>query len=1162
MDTASYGETRASWWKRNAWTIILVTFFVLLSGAFRVAFNYDAANNDGQYRYAGNDDYYHLWIVESVQTTGNQVVLDPMLNYPVPARNPRPPLYDWHVAIGGQILGFFSGEGGPGQPALTAGKYALEWGSALWGALTVIPIWLIGRATFGNKVGLWAAFLIAASPAHIQRSGYGLGDHDAFIVFFLCLGAYFLVRALQLTRDDVRVDRWTRVDGIARGFGEYFFAHAEGLAYGFLAAICWAAIGLAWEGYTYVLAIYAVYYALQLISNQIRRRDSTGDFLVFVIVAGTSLLLTLPYYWITGNIGSTLNSAVYLFIILGVLSLALIPTRDLPAILVIPSLAGIGLIGLLILLFVFPDVGDQLFSANGYFSRSKLYSTIAEAQRTELGVFVFSVGFMTFFFALIGFVMGVIRYLRGTDRALLFLVGWGLLSIYMGFAATRFIFNAAPIFAVFGGWVAAQMVAWMRFRERFRSFASLRQDSLFKATRSVLGARQVAGSLFLFLFLIVPNTWFSVDAGISSEFRANYRQNHPGAREFIDNQTGAFGQGFLDPSWLIVYGWLDEQDTDLPLAQRPAHIAWWDYGFWEIALAHHPTVADNFQNGFQLAGRFLAAQTEKEAIDWLSIRIVEGDWGRNARQITPPVSAYLAGVNASWPEALNRLANRDHYDEAYRLLQSDLVTLQDSVDFYEGLMEATKSAQYPQGTRIEYFLVDNRMLPFDDPSTSFIESGSILYAPIFLANKNPDDFVQTVYVDQRNNEYAVKAYRTDENGNSIQESPVLIVDETDRCYFVSGGLLFRGTEDCKRIDYSFNAGEGLPLAGTRLKFQDAYYQTMFYRGFVGGEKPLFGDYPPEAFQGNGTAGQGLRHFRLVNMTPSIRLLQYYPGAVVTGSVRTSDGSAMTGYTIVAQDPFGIGHDETTIDANGTYRLLAPFSLPGEPGIRLVVRQGGTDIFTQTLQVTRDQAQRRTDYNLSVNISVEPGSLSGFVFFDRDRSGSFNASIDVPLSEASVQVDRRNATTGPDGRFSFPQILPGSKTVTATRSGYSSGSASATLPPGGSANVSIAVSAAAVPVNGTLRGADGVGLPSFAVQFQAEDPAKDFTADTTAFTDGGGLFQTSVTPGGRYSVIVNGTTVEDNRTVRYHGQTTIDVPVGSAPIAIREDQLVLTRTEEP
>ena len=38
-----------------------------------------------------------------------------------------------------------------------------------------------------------------------------------------------------------------------------------------------------------------------------------------------------------------------------------------------------------------------------------------------------------------------------------------------------------------------------------------------------------------------------------------------------------------------------------------------------------------------------------------------------------------------------------------------------------------------------------RKLPYDNPQTQGIEAGSILYAPIFLANKNPDDFVQTTY---------------------------------------------------------------------------------------------------------------------------------------------------------------------------------------------------------------------------------------------------------------------------------------------------------------------------------------------------------------------------------------------------------------------------------
>jgi dolichyl-phosphooligosaccharide-protein glycotransferase len=1157
MDGSNYGDrARQTWWQRNGRTAIILTLLVLLSGGLRVAFNYEPATSESAYRYAGNDDYYHLRVVEKVQETGEHVVYDDLLNYPVPARNPRPPVYDWHIAILGQVIGFFSGEASPGQAAPIAGQYALEWGSALWGALSVIPIWLIGRTVFNNRVGLWAGFLIAASPAHIQRSGFGLGDHDAFIVFFLLLGAYFLVRALQLTRDDVRVGKWSSLDSVATGFGQYVSAHGEGLAYAFLAGVCWAAIGLSWEGYPYVLAVYAVYYVIQLVSNQMRRKDSTGDFLIFAIIASTNIAMTLPNYWITGNIGSTLNSYVYVVAILSILSLALVTTRDLPWLLVLPTLVGIGLIGYILLIFVFPDIGALLLSANGYFNQSKLYSTIAEAQRTDLGVFVFSIGFMTFFFALIGFVMAISRYFKFHERALLFLVGWAALSIYMGFAATRFVFNAAPVFAVLAGWVTVRIVDWMNFKERMRNFQSLRQDSFFKATRSTMGAKQIAGSLFLLLFLIVPNLWFSVDAGIPSEFRDNYRKNHPNSAEFLNNRTGAFGQGFLDPNWLVVYGYLNQQDVDLEEAKRPGHIAWWDYGFWEVAIAHHPTVADNFQNGHELAGRFLAAQSEKEAIDLLTVRVIEGVWGHNARSLTQPVKDLLARHNISASDLEARLDDTGsvrRYDDSLAIIGGATATLDASVDLYDEARAVT-------GYSIEYFVVDNRMLPFDDPNTPYIDSGSILYAPIFLANQNPDEFVQTAYTDTQGGEYTVVAYERGLDNITRQASPVRTVDASGQCFLVSGGMIFRANKDCSRIDYGVNNGQGIQLQSTSLKFKDSYYNTMFYKGFVGGGKPAFGDYPQEAFVGNGTAGAGLQHFRFVNGTNSVKLLQYFGnGATVTGTIKLASGAPLAGYTVVAQDGRGIDHAQALVGADGGFRLNVPFSLPDESGIRIAVKQSGSVLVGETIKVTREDLAARRTFN--VNLTIEPASLTGLVYFDKDRNQQYNASVDQTLEGAYVVVDNKNITTGPDGRFSITEVLPGEKNVAATKTGYNQGSGSVTLTAGGNGTVQVGLTAASVIVNGTLKGQDGQGLGSFNVEFTANDPAGQYTQNTTALTDGGGVFQTGVVPGGSYTVRVNDTTVENNKTVRYAGSMQLDVPFGSGPITIDSSKLALTRTEE-
>lgn len=596
----------------------------------------------------------------------------------------------------------------------------------------------------------------------------------------------------------------------------------------------------------------------------------------------------------------------------------------------------------------------------------------------------------------------------------------------------------------------------------------------------------------------------------------------------------------------------------MPDAKKPAHIAWWDYGFWEVAIAHHPTVADNFQNGFGLAGRFLAAQSEKEGILWLSVRLIEGDWARHGRDFSPPLASYLSSENATLPAALASKEFQFPMDSAYVTLNASIPTLEDAVAFYEGLQAAT-------GFSIQYFLVDDRMLPIDNPGTAYIDSGSILYAPLYLANKNPDDFVQTVYSDTAGAQYEVKAYYRDENNNSRQNSPARIEDSQGNCYFVSGGEIFRGSQDCKRIDFNFNGGRGTQLAGTKLVFKDAFYSTMFYKGFIGGDKPEFAAtyaYPNEAFTGNGTAGLGLKHWRLVFTDDSLRvkLLQYYPGAVVSGRATLAGGQPLNGMRAVALDPFGIEHDSVAVGADGRYRLLAPFALPGEGPVRIAIKSGDDVVTSVAVNISKAQAFRRGDYNLTQDIQVRPGVLAGNVYFDRDADGSYNASVDQPLAGATVTVDGRNTTTGADGSYNFANALPGAKTVTASKAGYAASSASGQLAEGGSTTVDVLLTAASVTVAGTLHDGTGGGLQGAPLNFTAQAPAADFTEDATATTDAAGNFTASLKPGGKYTVTLDHRTTENNKSVRYQGSATIDVPVGSGRITLTESQMAVTRTE--
>lgn len=1135
-------------------TVLVLILLLTLAAFFRVAFNYEPAVNDGEYRFAGNDDYYHLRVVRHVQAEGEHLFDDPLLNYPNPGRNPRPPVYDWSVAMAGRAGELTTGAEGPEAAAV-----ALEWGSAFWGILTVIPIYMLGRTLYSNRAGLWAGFLIAASPAHIQRSGFGLGDHDAYILFFLSLGFYFLVRALQTAKGDERVERWTSIPSIAEGFGLWIDRHRLSIAYAVLAGLSWATIALAWKGFPYVTAIFALYYGFQLLTNQMRRIDSTGDVLIMLTTMGTLTLAMLPYYWLTGIISSTLTTNAYIFGGLVLATLALVPTRDLPSILVLPTLAGIGLVAWLAVMVLFPDIGQTFLSANGYFTQSKLYSTIAEAQRTELGVFVFSIGFMTFFLALVGFGWAVVHFFKHKRRDQLFVVAWGLVSIYMAFAAARFVFNAAPAFAILGGWITAKIVDWMNVRERIRNFRSLRQDSLAKAVRGVMGGKQIAGALFLGLTLIVPNLWFSLDAGLPSEVRQNVRDNHPSI-DFINNQTGAFGQGFLSDDWIETYGWLNEQDTVdydgnfVECEDRPAHMAWWDYGFWEVALACHPTVADNFQNGFEISGRFIAAQGEQEAMEWNTLRLIEGHMLRNGRQMSTDVHEALERASPGLRDALPATISRATYNEAQLVLRNHTPTLDDAVELYRSISEAT-------GFHIGYFLVDQRMFPFDRPDTFDIDSGSIFYAPVYLADKNPDDFVQTVYVGADNQEYRVEGYLTTENGEVVQITPPDIIGPDGREYLAGARSLVRSING-ERIDYTDAGGQGRAVQQVKLDLKAPFYQTMFYRAYVGGD----GNVPPggQSYHEFSPAN-GLEHWRLVHNTPSVRLLKFYYGAILEGTVQLDDGTPVAGARVQAFDDLGTAHHAATTDDNGTYRLKLPFSGANETTeqldpIRVTVTRSNSEIASREFVVTEAQAMRVDAFDGDGDFSVQRGNLDVFAFLDRDRDGAYNASLDEPAVGANLTFGGQTIKADAGGEATFTGVVPGRSTMVGDYAGYTMQTASFEVKPGETATGNVSFRAATIAVQGQVTLDNGTGVANVPVNVTAQSPESEYTEDPAqpGATTIDGNFTATVVSGGSYVVTVNHTRFEGEANVTYRGEAVVSVPIGAEdPVLV---QLVATRAE--
>jgi asparagine N-glycosylation enzyme membrane subunit Stt3 len=1118
------------------WLAIFVLAGIALRSVFSVGVGFDGAADRNMF--TGNDPYYDWRIVTHITTTGQHLTFDPAINYPVGSANPNPPLWDW---ISAGLASGLSHTGFPDPVGL-----ALNILVAVAGGLAAIPVFMIASDLWGRKAGLWSAFFMAFSAPAISRTVWGYPRHEAIALFFILLAFAFVVKGLKRVDSSRHVGDWRNGASVAAGLKQAVLRNWDALVYGTLAGLAITATAVAWKGYPYALAILSIALVVQLVSDQLRRRDPLGHYLVYLVAVLVSAILPYILYYHTEAYFTQAYVVPTWYVLAGTIAvgLLLVPTRDLPPVLVLPLLVIGAVGGYVILLLWFPEAYGRIFSGLGYFNQSKLYSTIAEAQRPQIGEVVAQLGFFAFLVGLWGYGR-VLRMTWKGDAVGILLAAWGTIAIYMAFAASRFIVNAAPIFAIFLGYVMVRLAARMgtdEVRKRFR--ATHGQNIATRSLRS-LGWKPVAVGLLIAILLVIPSAWTGVDAGIPQEFESKYHlADYSQANQINQPQVGfagynnvprfgAFGINFDVQSehWNDAMGYLSTLDTNRSLEQRPAFIGWWDYGHWATAIGLHPTVADPFQSHYDISGMFLASDSEEEGVSWLSLLLLEGDWSHHNGQFSPEVHDFLQSTNP----ALLSLDMSKPWANRYAIFHAN-VTGDAVYAFYDRLSDITH-------TSIEYFGVNSRMYP--DP-----QHGGIFYAPVFLANKNPDSYVQLVY--HGSPTLNVLQYGVDANGNSyrlpqeryIQSTPGQAGDKQEWVLF-EGRLFIKGHTPVQGADPSKD-GQAYSSQNLQQTLTANYTRTMFAKAFGG----------PTLEQG---AGDGLTHWRYINQTSfaanlqngqptrgrEVALLEYYRGVTVTGRLVDSAGQALSGYTVTFRDGNGATHSRATTAANGTFRVLAPFSLdPANHELALeALASDGTAVWNTTaIQPTREEA-RRGGVRDAGTLVVDTAGVSGRVFLDGNGNGHFESANDTALQGATVHVAGHTVTTNSTGNFAIAGLQPGPVDINAGLAGYANATKSVTLKAGQAENAELILAVSPVMTTVTFHDFNGTGIQS--VPIRDQPPAGNATTITTNAT---GVASASLVPiGGQPSTYVfsvdYNVTAADGTHVRYLGDGSITVTLG-------------------
>lgn len=1014
-------------WVACAFLLVLFlnAYFNLTSG---VALNEDGTTVEEKFYLAGPDPYYNMRLVVKTMENGTYPFiggahggLDPLLNYPLGGTGGRPPLFNMLTIGVGKFLTLFMDE-------TDAIGYAMQFLPALYGALLVIPVYFIGKLIFNRKVGIISALFIALIPIHLSSghgSAYSLYDHDSFILLLSTTSLMFLIMSLK--------EKNVRKSVILATFSGVFVA----------------AVTMTWVSSQYIYAVIAVYGIVQMIMDIFTKRISVHVVRSILIPLFTGYILSFPILWVKYG----LSLSVHFFIPVAVAIFSIIylwiGKKNIPWIISIPSIAGIGAIGLGFLYlirnttnpFLMPltRISDVVFGRGIYGSKVSL--TIAEAVPFDLSRTAMSFGPAFYLLGWAGFLYLIyLYYKKKWPREYMMMITWFAIEIWLVSIAGRFLNDLVPLMAILGSSILWITLVKIDFSSMIKTIKGL--GSGWYGIKKGIKIRHIVGVFFIVLFVMFPNSWLAFDASLPSTMKQEFQTP--------TQKLGAFGLGlYTEKYWTEAFTWLKNQNKGINETEKPAFVSWWDYGFYCVAIGKNPTVADNFQEGIPAAANLHTSENERQATAVLIVRIAQGGMNDNGGKVSDEMKQvfekYLGNKSNDLIQILEdpagyenssvgKIVGEKYGGERFKVREENAV-YHDSVKILTELDDENLTMLYRElknvtGYDIRYYGVEGYDI-------------NIFNVFTFLADKGVYGYETT------EDRYYKLWYVAENTGQRLSPDEVRNITRT------------MSQKDIREIYGRFNP---------YVERKGAFFDSMVYRIYVGNvskddfewgiDRYRYNPYLPQLI----SPTANLKHFVvefisnkyvyyprpgwLCTGCPAVVIAKYYEGARINGRLE-SEGMPLEGIkAVIEQDVtiFNVSktipHDSTLTDENGEFSLIAPagnISLSFYSGDVLIKKitfnSNGTFSPISEEEATRVKFWEPETWTRNLGtINIERGGIKGIVYWDKDGDKKYNASIDEPV-KAKVKIGDKEISTGSNGKYEVKKLLPDKYTVTAIKGGY-------------------------------------------------------------------------------------------------------------------------------
>jgi dolichyl-diphosphooligosaccharide--protein glycosyltransferase len=276
----------------NPKILIAIAIFLFFAVAFclRVFLPYDVVFGSDTVRFTSGDAYYHMRLADNlVFNFPTHTGVDPFFKFgdaiPVTIR-----FFGWLIAISSWIVGL----GSPTQHTVDlVGAYL----PTILAALTVIPVYFIGKELFGRWAGIIAAGVLAILPGEFMgRSILGFTDYDILNTLLNVTAVLFLILAIRSAR--LNGFRWHHLFHYDRA------VVTKPLVFSILAGVFMGLYIFTWLGALLFVFIFSLFFIIQSVIDHLRGRSSdylgfTGGIMFAAVLVLSPMLLVSKLYFVS-----------------------------------------------------------------------------------------------------------------------------------------------------------------------------------------------------------------------------------------------------------------------------------------------------------------------------------------------------------------------------------------------------------------------------------------------------------------------------------------------------------------------------------------------------------------------------------------------------------------------------------------------------------------------------------------------------------------------------------------------------------------------------------------------------------------------------------------------------------------------------------------------